>query len=66
MNRKRNCWDSAAAESFLCSLRNERAKELACESREPAISDVAESLETFYNRTRHHSYLGGLKPRQFE
>ena len=28
------------------------------ENREAAISDVADSLETFYNRTRHHSHLG--------
>jgi putative transposase len=66
MNRKGNCWDSAAAESFPCSLRKARIQKGTQENREAAISDVAESLETFYNRTRHHSHLGGLRPEQFE
>ena len=31
-----------------------------------AIADVADYIETFYNRTRRHSHLGGLSPEQFE
>jgi putative transposase len=27
---------------------------------------VADYIVTFYNRTRRHSYLGGVSPEQFE
>jgi putative transposase len=53
MSRKGNCWDNAVAESFF-------------KSRELAIADVADYIDTFYNRTRRHSHLGGLSPAQFE
>jgi len=35
-------------------------------NREPAIADLADDMDTFYNRTRRHSHLGGLSPEQFE
>ncbi len=31
-----------------------------------AQSDVAACIDTFYNQTRRHSHLGGLRPEQFE
>jgi CubicO group peptidase (beta-lactamase class C family) len=31
-----------------------------------ADAEVAEYIESFYNRTRRHSHLGGLSPEQFE
>lgn len=31
----------------------------ACEL---AIADVADHINTFYNRTRRHSHLGGISP----
>lgn len=34
--------------------------------RELAIADVADYIDTFYNRTRRHSHLGGLSTEQFE
>ena len=30
------------------------------------IRDVADYIDTFYNRTRHHSHVGGVSPEQFE
>jgi putative transposase len=66
MSRKGNCWDNAVAESFLSSLKKERIKKQIYKSRELAISDVADYIDTFYNRTRRHSHLGGLSPAQFE
>ena len=66
MSRKGNCWDNAVAESFFGSLKKERIKKHIYKNRELALSDVAEYIDTFYNRTRRHSHLGGLSPEQFE
>ena len=35
-------------------------------NRELAIADVADYIDSFYNRTRRHSHLGGPSPEQFE
>ena len=66
MSRKGNCWDNAVAESFFGSLKKERIKKHIYKNRELAVTDVAEYIETFYNRSRHHSHLGGLSPDEFE
>ena len=66
MSRKGNCWDNAVAESFFSSLKKERIKKQIYKNRELALTDVAEYIETFYNPTRRHSYLGGVSPEQFE
>ncbi|MFN7800420.1 IS3 family transposase, partial [Gemmatimonas sp.] len=28
--------------------------------------DIADYIDTFYNRTRRHSHLGGISPEAFE
>ena len=66
MSRKGNCWDNAVAESFFGSLKKERIKKQIYKTRDLAIADVAAYINTFYNRTRRHSHLGGLSPEQFE
>jgi putative transposase len=66
MSRKGNCWDNAVAESFFSSLKKERIKKLIYKNRRLAIADVADYIDSFYNRTRRHSHLGGLSPEQFE
>jgi putative transposase len=66
MSRKGNGWDNAVAASFFGSLKKERIKKQIYKSRELAITDVADYIETFYNRTRRHSHLGGVSPEQFE
>jgi len=66
MSRKGNCWDNAVAESFFSSLKKERIKKQIYKNRELAIGDLADYIDTFYNRTRRHSHLGGLSPEQFE
>jgi hypothetical protein len=35
-------------------------------NRDLATTDVAAYIDTFYNRTRRYSHLGGLSPEQFE
>jgi putative transposase len=62
MSRKGNCWDNAVAESFFSSLKKERIKKQIYKNRELATADVADYIDTFYNRTRRHSHLRGLSP----
>lgn len=66
MSRKGNCWDNAVAESFFSSLKKERIKKRIYKNRELASIDVADYIDAFYNRTRRHSYIGGMSPEQFE
>ena len=66
MSRRGNCWDNAVAESFFSSLKKERIKKHIYHDRDTAIKDIAEYIESFYNRTRRHSHIGGISPEQFE
>ena len=47
-------------------MKKERIKKQIYKNRELAIADLAAYIDTFYNRTRRHSHLGGLSPEQFE
>lgn len=62
MSRKGNCWDNA----FFGSLKKERIKKQIYESRDVATAAIADDIETFYNRSRRQSHLGGVSPEQFE
>ena len=61
------CYDNAFAESVFASLKSELLPES-----QPFLSKYTASLalfgylETFYNRTRRHSHLGGVSPEQFK
>lgn len=66
MSRKGNCWDNAVVESFSGSLKKELIEKHIYKNRELALADVSEYIESFYNRTRRHSHLGGVSPEQFE
>ena len=52
--------------AFFSSLKKERIKKQIYKNRELAIADVADYVDTFYNRVRRHGDLGGLSPEQFE
>jgi putative transposase len=66
MSRRGNCWDNAVAESFFSSLKKERIKKRIYKTRDLAKADVFDYIESFYNRTRQHSPLGGVSPEAFE
>lgn len=66
MSREGNCWDNAVAASFFSSLKEERIKERTYPSRDVALADIARYIDTFDNRIRRHSYLGGVSPERFE
>jgi putative transposase len=65
MSRKANCWD-AVAESFFSSLKKERIKKQIYKNRALATKDVADYIDSFYNRVRRHIHLGGVSPEQYE
>ncbi len=66
MSRRGNCWDNAVAESFFSSLKKERVRKRIYKTRDLARADIFDYIETFYNRTRRHSHLGGVSPEAFE
>jgi putative transposase len=66
MSRRGNCWDNAVAESFFSSLKKERIKKRIYKTRDLAKADVFDYIESFYNRNRRHSHLGGISPEAFE
>lgn len=66
MSRKGNCYDNAVAESFFASLKKERVKKRIYKTRELAVADVSDYINSFYNPTRRHRHLGGVSPEDFE
>jgi transposase InsO family protein len=58
------CYDNAAAESFFATLKNEMYYRQTFDTRARARFAVAEYIEVFYNRKRHHSTLGYRTPAQ--
>jgi hypothetical protein len=66
MSRKGTCWDIAVAEAFFSSLKKESIKKQIYKSRDLAKAAITDYIETFYNRSRRHSHLGGVSPEQFE
>jgi putative transposase len=66
MSRRGNCWDNAVAESFFSSLKKERIKKRIYKNRDLANADIADYIESFYNRSRRHKHLGGVSPEEFE
>ena len=66
MSRKGNCWDNAVAESFFKSLKSEAIYGYRFVSKNEAKMAVFEYIETWYNRNRRHSALGGLTITEFQ
>jgi len=66
MSRKGDCWDNAVAESFFATLEWELIEDADWRSRAAAAREVAEYIEIWYNRKRHHSSLRGLSPIEYE
>lgn len=67
MSRKGNCWDNSVAESFFSSLKREAIYPTgALTGIKEARSSIFSYIESFYNRSRMHSYLGYVSPEEFE
>ncbi len=54
------------SEAFFGSLTKELITRQLCHSRDVATAAFADYIETFYNRSRLHSHLGGISPEQVE
>jgi transposase InsO family protein len=66
MNRKSNCYDNAAVESFFSSLKNELVRHWQFQNQAKARGAIAEYIEGFYNSQRLHQALGYRSPEEFE
>ena len=66
MSRKGNCWDNAVAESFFKSIKVELIYRTRFKDKESAALEIFSWIETWYNRNRRHSALGGLTIHEFE
>ena len=56
------CWDSAVAESFFATLKNEMYHRHRFATKARAGFAVVDYNEVFYNRIRMHSTLGYCTP----
>jgi putative transposase len=66
MSRKGNCYDNAFIESFWSSLKLDLVYRTDFPTRQAAQREIFDYIETFYNRQRSHTALGGLSPVDFE
>ena len=66
MNKKGDCYDNAAMESWNHSLKVEAIHGERFTTRDAVKAHVFEYIEVYYNRKRLHSRLGYLSPEGFE
>ena len=66
MSRSGNCYDNAAAESFMSTLKRELVPPEGYSTREEAHRAIFGYIEGFYNTWRKHSSLGYMSPNEFE
>jgi putative transposase len=64
--QRATCWDSAVAESFFGTLKNELIHRRPWSTREATRDAIGEYIEIFDNRIRRHSAIGGMSPAKFE
>lgn len=64
MSAKGNCYDNATMESFFGTIKAEEIE--SYEDVQSARLAIFDYIETYYNRTRIHTSLGGLSPEEFE
>jgi len=66
MGSRGDCFDNAVAESFFATLKKELIHRRSWPTKAELRVEVFDYIETFYNRQRRHSTLGGLSPSRFE
>ena len=60
------CWDNAAAESFLGTLKKELVNRNNYQSRHHARLSIRYWIEAWYNPRRLHSTIGNQPPNEWE
>jgi transposase InsO family protein len=66
MSRRGDCYDNAAMESFIGTLKRELVHHEDYATHEQARQSIFEFIEGFYNRRRRHSAIGYQSPESFE
>lgn len=66
MSRRGDCWDNAAMESFVSTMKTERCSRRLYTSRDQARADIYDYIERFDNARRRHSVMGYISPAEFE
>jgi len=66
MSGKGNCYDTAAVETFLKTIKAELIWRHTWETRRKAETAIFQYINGFYNPSRRHSALGGKSPLAFE
>jgi len=59
------CWNNAAMESFLSTLKLERVNQRHHAYRDQVPAHLLDYPERFYNPRRKHSTLGNISPAEF-
>src|SRR5262245_7478010 len=66
MRRQGECLDNAVAERSFGSVKREWTPHRSYATRQEARNDMIAYIEMFYNSRRKHSYLGYVKPNEYE
>jgi putative transposase len=66
MSRTGDCYDNAAMESFVSTLKGECIEREHFQTHQEARQTIFEYIECFYNRVRRHSTLNYLSPVVYE
>lgn len=66
MSRRGDCYDNAAMESFISTLKRELVHDEDYATHGQARQSIFEYIEVFYNRRRRHSAIGYVSPESFE
>lgn len=66
MSRRGNCWDNAAMESCIATIKKEKVYRENYSTRQEARQSIFKYIECWYNRRRRHSSIGYMSPEEFE
>ena len=66
MSRKGDCSDTAVVEIFWGTMKEEGIEERVFSTHKEAKEALFEDIEIFYNRKRRHSFLGYVRPTEYE
>jgi len=66
MSRRGDCWDNAAMERFMNTLKNEWVNHRSYRTIEEVRSSLFTFMEIYYNRQRIHEAIGYVTPVEYE
>ena len=66
LSKRGDCFDNAVVESLFARLKREEGGGAAYPTRDIMRKHISACLEQFYDRNRHHAYLGYVSPAEVE